>query len=104
MRESNNSYGWPKFFEELGVKNQYPIDVFEDSKSAIHMAQDETVNFRGRSKFIDRKYFSIYQHVESGKINLVYVGTEAMIADFFTKAVVGNKFSSLKFSIMGGLE
>ena len=90
--------------EELGVKDQYPIDVFEDSKSAIHMSTNETVNFRGRSKFIDRKFFSIYQHVEDGKINLVYVGTESMIADFFTKALVGNKFTSFKFSIMGGLE
>ena len=93
-----------QILEELGVKDQYPIDVFEDSKSAIQMSTSETVNFRGRSKFIDRKYFSIYQHVEDGKINLVYVGTESMIADFFTKAMVGKKFTSFKFSIMGGLE
>ena len=90
--------------EELGVKTEYPIDVYQDNKSTIQMASNETVNFRGRSKFIDRKYFSVYQHVENNKINLVYVGTEAMVADFFTKAIVGNKFDSLKFSIMGGLE
>ena len=66
--------------EELGVKTEYPIDVYQDNKSTIQMASNETVNFRGR------KYFSVYQHVEDNKINLVYVGTEAIMADFFTKA------------------
>ena len=88
--------------EELGVTDQYPIDVFQDNKSTIQMASNERINFRGRSKFIDRKYFSIYQHVESGKINLVFVGTELMVADFFTKAIVGKQFEALRFSIMGG--
>ena len=88
--------------EELGVKDKYPFDVFQDNKSTIRLASDERTNFRGRSKFIDRKYFSVYQHVESGKINLVFVGTELMIADFFTKAIVGKQFETLRFSIMGG--
>ena len=87
--------------EELGVVDAYPIKVYQDNQSTIKMAKDETVNFRGRSKFIDRKFFSIYQHVESGKIELVFVGTELMVADFFTKAIVGKQFEFLKFSIMG---
>ena len=87
--------------EELGVRNMYPIEVYQDNQSTMKIAQDEKVNFRGRSKFIDRKYFSVYQHVESGKIKLVYVGTESMIADYFTKAIVGKQFEFLRFSIMG---
>ena len=87
--------------EELGVVDTYPIKVYQDNQSTIKMAKDETVNFRGRSKFIDRKFFSIYQHVESGKIELVFVGTELMVADFFTKAIVGKQFEFLKSSIMG---
>ena len=90
-----------RVLEELGVETKYPIEVYQDNKSTIQMASNETINFRGRSKFIDRKYFSVYQHVESGEINLVYVGTEAMVADFFTKAIVGHKFDNLRFSIMG---
>ena len=87
--------------EELGVHDPYPVKVYQDNQSTIKMAKDETINFRGRSKFIDRKFFSIYQHVENGKIELVFVGTELMIADFFTKAIVGKQFEFLKFSIMG---
>ena len=87
--------------KELGVVDIYPIEVFQDNKSTITMAQDEKINFRGRSKFIDRKYFSIYQHIESGQIKLAFVGTEHMIADFFTKTIVGKQFEVLKFSIMG---
>ena len=93
-----------KVFDILGVKDQYPIDVYEDSQSAIMISSDEVVNFKGRSKFIDRKYFSVYEHVQNGKIKLLYVGTESMIADFFTKVIVGKKFESLRYSIMGGLE
>ena len=90
-----------RVIEELGAKIKHPIEVYQDNKSTIQMASNETVNFRGRSKFIDRKYFSVYQHVESGEINLVSGGTEAMVADFFTKAIVGHKFDDLRFSIMG---
>ena len=93
-----------KVFEALGVNNLYPIDVYEDSQSAIRISSDEVVNFRGRSKFIDRKYFSVYEHVQNGNIKLLYVGTESMIADFFTKVIVGKKFESLRYSIMGALE
>ena len=41
--------------EELGVVDNYPIKVYQDNQSTIKMAKDETINFRGRSKFIDRK-------------------------------------------------
>ena len=68
------------------------------------MVADEVVNYRGRSKFIERKYFSVYEHVQNGNIKLLYVGTESMIADFFTKVIVGKKSESLRYFIMGGLE
>jgi hypothetical protein len=93
-----------KVFEALGINDLYPIDVYEDSQSAIRISSDEVVNFRGRSKFIDRKYFSVYEHVQNGNIKLLYVGTESMIADFFTKVIVGKKFESLRYSIMGASE
>ena len=65
------------------------------------MSIDKQVGFKGRSKFIDRKFFGVYEHVENGSIKLLYIGTEEQIADFFTKVIIGKKFKTLRYSIMG---
>ena len=87
-------------YEELGYGCK-PIPVYEDNKSTIMMSIDPQIAFKGRSKFIDRKFFGVYEHVENGNIELLYVGTEEQIADFFTKVIIGNKFKGLRYSIMG---
>jgi len=90
----------PSIYEELGHATK-PIEVYEDNKSTIMLARAEQVTYKGKSKFIDRKYFSIYQHIEDGSIKLVHVGTESQIADFFTKVIIGSKFERMRYSIMG---
>ena len=65
------------------------------------MSIDRQVGFKGRSKFIDRKFFGVYEHVENGSIKLLYIGTEDQIAVFFTKVIIGRKFNGLRYSIMG---
>jgi hypothetical protein len=87
-------------YEELGYGCK-PIPVYEDNKSTIMMSIDPQIAFKGRSKFMDRKFFGVYEHVENGNIELIYVGTEEQIADFFTKVIIGNKFKGLRYSIMG---
>ena len=87
-------------YEELGHATK-PIEVYEDNKSTMMLAGAEQVTYKGRSKFIDRKYFGIYQHIEDGSIKLVHVGTENQIADFFTKVIIGSKFERMRYSIMG---
>ena len=49
------------------------------------------VNFAGKSKYIARKYSSVYEHVENGSVILTWIGTDDMIADVLTKAILGNK-------------
>ena len=87
-------------YEELGHSCK-PIPVYEDNKSTIMMSVDRQAAFKGRSKFIDRKIFGVYEHVENGNIELLYIGTEEQIADFFTKVIIGSKFKGLRYSIMG---
>ena len=65
------------------------------------MSVDRQAAFKGRSKFIDRFFFGVYEHVENGNIELLYIGTEEQIADFFTKVIIGSKFKGLRYSIMG---
>ncbi len=48
--------------------------------------------------------FSVYEHVESGKVILRWCGTDDMMADFPTKAIIGNKFAKFRIQIMGHTE
>jgi hypothetical protein len=85
---------------ELGYDAR-PIETFQDNKSCITLSSEESINFRGRSKFINRKYFGIYQHLQDGDAILTHLGTDSMIADVLTKAIVGEKFRNFTISLMG---
>ena len=84
---------------ELGYDVK-PIDVYQDNLSSI-ISSEESLNFHGRSKFINRKYFGIFEKIEDGTIQLVHIGTEDMIADILTKALVGKKFKSFTIALLG---
>ena len=65
------------------------------------MSSEESINFRGRSKFINRKYFGIYQHLQDGDAILTHNGTDHMLADVLAKALVGEKFRHFTIALMG---
>ena len=85
---------------ELGYDIR-PVDVHQDNMSAITLSSEESINFRGRSKFMNRKYFAVYEKVANGEIKLIYTGTEDMVADILTKAIVGKKFSKFTITLLG---
>ena len=65
------------------------------------MSSEEALNFKGRSKFINRKFFGIYELIQDNKIKLSYVCTEDMIADVLTKAMVGSRFKRFAIALLG---
>ena len=87
-------------YEELGYCMR-GISVFQDNKATIQMSSSKMVNYKGKSKLINRKYFGVHQYVEDGSIKLVYIGTDKNVADFLTKALTGNKFLRFRIDIMG---
>ena len=90
-------------YEELGYLQQ-KIPVYQDNQATIQMASSESIIFKGKSKFINRKYFGIYQYVEDGTIQLIYVDTDRNVSDYLTKALFGNKFLRFRVDIMGSVE
>ncbi|XP_036340184.1 secreted RxLR effector protein 161-like [Rhagoletis pomonella] len=56
-----------------------------DNKSAIQVALNNS--YSPRTKHVDIKDKFIRQHLESGKIKLVYIPTKEMLADILTKGV-----------------
>jgi len=88
-------------YVELGYVAPAAIQVGQDNQAAILLSKEDPVNFRGRSKFINRMYFSVYEHVESGVVELVHVGTEDTVSDFMTKSLIGDRFRKFKVVLMG---
>ena len=66
-------------YAEIGYETVGKIEVQQDNKACILLSSDVPVNFKRRSKFIDRKYCSVHEHVKSGMIELVFTGTDEMI-------------------------
>ena len=88
-------------YDSLQIDYNKPTTIYNDNEATIRMNSVPIVNFAGRSKYIARKYFSVYEHVENGSVILKWIGTDDMIADVLTKAIMGNKFRKFKIHLLG---
>jgi len=101
LHESLKYISWiADLYLELG-HDVRPFEIMQDNLSAIALSSEESINFRGRSKFINRKYFAAYEMVSAGTAKLIHIGTEDMIADMLTKAIVGSKFHKFRIVLLG---
>ena len=87
------------FIVHQGHKAQ-PVQLEQDNQSCI------TLLTKGRStaettRFIAIRKFWISDYIRNGAINIVYVPTEDMTSDFFTKPVQGAVFVKLSKKILG---
>nr|GFA14258.1 retrovirus-related Pol polyprotein from transposon TNT 1-94 [Tanacetum cinerariifolium] len=69
------------------------VPIYCDSKSAIAISYNLVQHTR--TKHIDVGYHFIKDHVEKGKIELYFVGTEYQLADLFTKSLPEARFKFL---------
>lgn len=72
-------------YVDLGFHPTCAVEVYQDNQAAIQLSKDVPVNFKGNSKFISRRFFSVHEHLDSGRIQLVYAGTDDMLADYFSE-------------------
>ena len=56
---------------------------------------------RRRSKHIDIRFFFIKDRIEKGKMEVVFCGTNDMVADYLTKPLQGEKFRGFRNKILG---
>ena len=87
------------FIAHQGYKPQ-PVRLEQDNQSCIALLN------KGRStaettRFIAIRKFWISDYIRNGAINVVYVPTEDMTSDFFTKPVQGAVFVKLSKMILG---
>jgi hypothetical protein len=87
-----------RVLKELGNTNINAITLFEDNKSCIQFAKNNSVH--KRSKHIDQRYHYIRELVAENRIKLEYIPTELNIADMFTKPLTSERFVMLRDRFM----
>jgi hypothetical protein len=74
--------------------------IWEDNQSAIAYSHNALVN--EKTKHIDMKWHFLKDHVEQGTIKLRYLPTDQMVADMFTKPLLGPALTRHLSAILGG--
>ena len=85
--------------EELKMDIVRPIIVHQDNQSGVKIMGKGHGNFKRIKHFIN-KYFWIKQYVDDGTVVFHYLITTKMIADIFTKQIVGHMFFLLLYFII----
>ena len=75
--------------------------LLQDNTSTILMEKNERNCLGKRNRAIDVRYFSIKDSVQRGDIEIKHIGSNYMIADFFTKCLQGKKFLEVRKLILG---
>ena len=65
--------------------------VYQDNTSGVKIINKGHGDFK-RTKHFMNKFYWIKQYVDDQTIEFVYLPTEEMVADIFTKAIVGHLF------------
>jgi hypothetical protein len=92
---------WTRNFLEAQGYDMEPVQVFQDNKSTIMLAEKGR-STSGRTRHVSIRYFFVKDRIESKEIKLNYVPTDAMMADFFTKPLQGALFLKFREAILGG--
>jgi hypothetical protein len=77
---------------EVDIGFVQPITIRVDNQSAIKLAENPVQH--QRSKHIDIRYMRIQEEIKNGNIQVIYVPTEANIADLLTKSPTFQQFST----------
>ena len=86
--------------EEMRFKQSQPTKVYQDNKSTIILSNKGS-GFSGGTRHMKNRYYFIKQSIDDGDIELEYLPTNEMIADYLTKPLGGTRFKNLRSIIMG---
>ncbi|CAM9708497.1 unnamed protein product [Chrysoparadoxa australica] len=95
----SDSIHFGRLLSELTGTPHTAVQMFEDNKSAIAIAQG-TVQ-KPRTKHIDVHYHWLRDRVAKGDLSIVSIATDKQLADLFTKSLPRPAFSKIVETIMG---
>lgn len=68
-----------------------PIEIFSNNQAAIQWLNNATSS--KKTRHVNLKYHFVRDEIERGDFDVVYLNTDQMIADCFTKAVSRDKLN-----------
>ena len=74
--------------------------IYQDNQSAILLETNGTGSSSRRTRHINIRFYFVKDRVENGEVEINYLPTEEMTADFFTKPLQGQKFIDFRNIIM----
>ena len=75
--------------------------IFQDNTSTITIAHMGKGSAAGHTRYINLRYFYIKDFLDTGIINMKYLPSENMLADFFASPRTGAAFNHMREMIMG---
>ena len=89
-----------KFLHGLGYRLKNNL-LLQDNTSTILMEKNGRNCLGKHNRAIDVRYFAIKDSIQRGDVEIKHVGTDYMVADFFTKCLQGKKFFEFRKLILG---
>jgi hypothetical protein len=83
-----------RFFRDTGFLQDVPMTIYSDNQSCISLSKNPT--FHARTKHVEIHHHFVREKIEEGKIDLVFCGTQDMVADVLTKGLTCEKHSRFK--------
>lgn len=89
--------------DELNMrkKSSHPIRIAQDNIPAINAVTSDLGSLQGKSKFIDRRLFTVHEYITNGEIEVYHCRTDDMVADLLTKSIIGQRAHRFKVMLMG---
>ena len=91
---------WSKrFIEAQGFPLQSTI-VYRDNTSSMKLEENGQASASTRTRHFNIKYFYVTDLIQRKEFQLKYCPTDQMMADYFTKPLVGKKFDDMRSFVL----
>jgi hypothetical protein len=91
---------WSKLFIEAQGYQVKVTVIYRDNTSSMKLEENGKSSSGKRTRHFNIKYFYITDLIQRNEVQIEYCPTDAMIADFMTKPLVGSKFFHFRECIM----
>ena len=88
------------FLEEQGYGIKENV-IYQDNQSAMLMEKNGRNSCTGNSRHINVRYFFVKDRIDKGEVRVQYCPTGLMLADYYTKPLMGAKFQEFRNYVMG---
>jgi len=91
---------WTKLFIEAQGHKVTTNVIYRDNTSAMKLEANGKASSGKRTRHFNIKYFYITDLIERKEVQIKYCPSDAMLADYMTKPLVGTKFIHFRQQIM----